>query len=87
MTLTAICYLQQNAHTYSNIEGLQITKRKCQTTSIFQLRQFRKTENNYVEVKYSSQAETPLKSHSASSLFPKSRAMNHLGLKLKSTQM
>lgn len=28
----------------------------------------RKTENNYVEVKYSSQAETPLKSHSAPSL-------------------
>lgn len=87
MSLTAICYLQQNAHTYSNIEGLQITKRKCQTTSVFRLQQFRKTENNYVEVKYSSQAETPLKSHSASSLFPKSRAVDHLGLKLKSTQM
>lgn len=69
------------------MEALQIIERKCQTTSVFQLRQFRKTENNYVEVKYSSQAETPLKSHSAPSLFPQSWAMNHLGLKLKSTQM
>lgn len=51
-------------------EALQMTERKCQTTSVFNLRQFRKTENNYVEVKYSSHAETPLKSHSASSLFP-----------------